>query len=101
MKKLLSILLIISYAMVLASCKVNWFGAQYDVEWYVIALPVTAIFVCGYILLMRTTFICPRCGTHFRPKWYQLQVTIHFNHKRYAKCPACNFKGFCETIFRR
>ena len=45
---------------------------------------------------MSTTFICPNCNTEFKPKPHQLYVTVHLNHKRIAKCPHCNRKGFCK-----
>ena len=80
----------------LTSCKVNWFGESFDAPWYVIAIPVAIIAIAGYFILMNTTFICPDCNTEFKPKWYQLSVTVHFGNKRLVKCPKCGKKGFFE-----
>jgi len=96
MKKTLFFLITLLSSFLLSSCKVNWFGSQIDVPWYVVAIPVCLIAVIGYAILMNLTFICPKCGTEFKPKWYQLSVCIHFGRERLAKCPKCGRKGFCK-----
>lgn len=95
MKKLISVFIICS-TLLLCSCRVNWFTTTVDVPWYVVAIPVTVIFVVAYLILMNTTFVCPNCNTEFKPKWYQLSVCVHFGNKRLAKCPNCGRKGFCK-----
>ena len=94
-KSLLSSFLLVT-TLFLTSCKVNWFGGTVDVPWYYVAIPISLIFVFGYIILMSKTYICPHCKTEFKAKPYQLYVTIHMGKKRIAKCPKCGRKGFCE-----
>lgn len=96
MKKILLLSATLVCALILCSCKVNWFGATYDVPWYVIAIPIAIIAVVGYFILMNTTFICPDCGEKFKPKWYQLSVCVHMGRKRLAKCPRCGRFGYCN-----
>ena len=96
MKKVfLSSLLIIS-AFMLSSCQVNWFGSHFDVPWYFIAVQVVVLFVVLYVIMISKTYVCPKCKTEFKPKWYQIYITIHFNDSRIAKCPNCGRKGFCK-----
>lgn len=80
----------------LTSCQVNWFGASYDVAWYWVAIPVAVIMVVGYVILMRIVLVCPVCGEVFRPRWYQLSVSMHMGRKRLAKCPHCGKRSFCR-----
>ena len=80
----------------LCSCRVNWFGSTADVPWYYVAPPILIVFVVAYVVLIQRTYICPDCKTEFKPKWYQLYVTVHFNDKRIAKCPKCGRRGFCK-----
>ena len=97
MKKifLLSTLLLTSLA--LTSCTVNWFGGTREVPWYLVAVPVSLIFIIAYFVLMSKTYICPDCKTEFKAKPHQLYVTIHFCGSRIAKCPKCGRKGFCKV----
>lgn len=96
MKKFLFTLSLLAVPFVLCSCRVNWFDTTMDAPWYVVALPVAAVLVCSYILLMNMTFVCPNCHTEFKPKWYHLMVSVHCMGKRMAKCPCCGRRGFCE-----
>ncbi|MBE6563847.1 MAG: hypothetical protein E7655_01030 [Ruminococcaceae bacterium] len=96
MKKALLFLLTLSLMFLLCSCKVNWFGQSFEVPWYFVVLPVCVIFLLSYVLLMSFSFVCPKCQTVFKPKWYQLSVCIHIGRKRLAKCPHCGYKGFCK-----
>ncbi len=96
MKKMfLSLLLLISTFM-LSSCQVNWFGSHFDVPWYFIAFPVFVLFIVLYVIIISKTYVCPKCKTEIKPKWYQIYITIHFNGSRIAKCPNCGIKGFCK-----
>ena len=97
MKKALIFSALILGLICLTSCQVNWFGGAVDVPWYVIAIPVAIIFIAGYVILMSTTFICPKCQTEFKAKPYQMYVTVHMNGKRLAKCPKCGKIEFCRT----
>jgi uncharacterized Zn-finger protein len=96
MKKAFLFFVILTVALSLSSCTVNWFGSTMDVPWYFVAIPILLIFVFGYIILMSKTYICPHCKTEFKAKPYQLYVTIHMGKKRIAKCPKCGRKSFCE-----
>ena len=94
MKKSAFAFMCLCTTLLLCSCKVNLFTTTADVPWYTIAIPVFIVLVAAYFILMNTTFVCPHCKTEFKPKWYQLSVTVHFMGKRLAKCPNCKRKGF-------
>ena len=94
-KIILSILLAMS-ALSLCSCKVNWFGESFDAPWYVIAIVIAVIAVIVYVPIISSTYVCPKCNTEIKPKWYQLSVCIHMNGERLVKCPHCGRKGFCK-----
>lgn len=97
MKKIGFCLLLLSVALSLASCTVNWFGDTAEVPWYGVAIPVAVVFVAGYFILMSKTYVCPHCKTEFKAKPYQLSVTVHMGGKRLAKCPNCQKRSFCEV----
>ena len=97
MKSLFILNQIFTKAQFLLSCTINWFGEKYQVPWYYVAIPVLAIFLFAYFILMSKTFICPHCNTEFKAKPYQLYIGVHFNGKRLAKCPKCNKKSFCKV----
>ena len=96
MKRIMFLLVTFCTALLLCSCRVNWFTTTVDVPWYFVAVPIVLILVVGYIILMSSTYVCPECKTEFKPKWYQLYIAFHFMGKRIAKCPMCGRKGFCE-----
>ena len=97
MKKLILIISTFILTLALTSCKVNWFGKTLDAPWYFIAIPVAIILVAGYLIIMSKTFICPKCNTEFKPKWYHLDATIHYMDTRVGRCPKCGYKGFCKV----
>ena len=94
-KKILLLALFSSSTLLLCSCQVNWFGTTKDVPWYYIAIPVAVIAVVGYVILMKSRFLCPQCHTEIKPKWYELSVCVHMGDKRIVKCPQCGRRGFC------
>ena len=96
MKKALSFVLLLSSTFMLSSCRVNWFGDHFDVPWYFSVIPILVLFLVLYILILSKTYVCPQCHTEFKPKWYQIYITIHFNGSRVAKCPNCGRHGFCQ-----
>jgi RNA polymerase subunit RPABC4/transcription elongation factor Spt4 len=96
MKKVFIPLLLLLSTLMLSSCQVNWFGSHFDVPWYFIAAPVFILSVVLYCIMISKTYVCPKCKTEFKPKWYQIYITIHCNGSRIAKCPNCGRKGFCE-----
>ena len=94
--------LIAIMALTLASCKVNWFDKQYDVPWWVIAIPV-AIFTLVMMLasakyISTREYICPKCSGKFHPKWWQTLFSLHINSDRYFKCPHCGKRSFCHIV---
>ena len=96
MKKVVLCSVLLGAALMLTSCKVNWFGDTLDVPWYYIAIPILLIAVCGYFILMANRYVCPHCGTEFKAKPYDLSVTVHMMGKRLAKCPHCGKRSFCR-----
>ena len=62
----------------LSSCQANWFGSHFDVPWYFIAVPVFVLFIVLYVIIVSKTYVCPKCKTEFKPKWYQIYITIHY-----------------------
>ena len=96
MKKFLSTIAVSVLALSLSGCTVNWFGSQYDVAWFVIAIPVTVIFIIAHLCIMSGTYVCSKCGTSFKPKQYQISAYIHFMGKRLIKCPKCKKMNYCK-----
>lgn len=103
MKKRLSLCLLLgSISLFLSSCTVNWFDKQYDVPWWVIAIPVAVI--CLILVLVARwsfaskTYVCPQCNRTFSPKWWVITFTIHINSDRVFKCPHCGKRGFCRLL---
>ncbi len=95
MRKLFSMIALIVLMLSLSGCTVNWFDKHYDVPWFVIAIPVTIIFLIAHIYIMSGTYVCPECGTSFKPKWYQFSA-FHFMGERLVKCPKCKKTNFCK-----
>ena len=98
MKRLVGIIAAILAIFCLSGCTVNWFGAQYDAPWYAIAIPIVIIFLFAHYFIMSATYVCPECGTEFKPKWYQLSAYIHFMGKRLIKCPNCHKTSYCKKV---
>ena len=88
------------------SCEVNWGSTRYNVEWYVIAIPVIiavilSLIISGYFILKRT-YICPKCKKEFKPKkWYTFLWAFHFCGSRLFKCPHCKRISFCHPCFHK
>ena len=89
-------LLAVGMLLMLTSCKVNWGSVQYDVPWWVVAIPVGLILVISHILIVRRTYVCPECKGKIRLKWYDISAWFHFGNGRFMKCPHCGRKGFCH-----
>ena len=102
MKKKLYVLcvLLCILTLLLTSCKVNWFDKQYDVPWWVIAIPVTiwslAWLIGGSFYIASKKYVCPSCARAFSPKWYQAMFSIHINDDRIFRCPYCGKRSFCR-----
>ncbi|MBR4032781.1 MAG: hypothetical protein IKJ07_08625 [Clostridia bacterium] len=83
----------------LTSCQINWFDRHYDVPWWMIAIPTTALLIGVWIIVGKhiasKKYICPKCNKTFYPKWSQAALSIHINDSRVFKCPHCGRKGFC------
>ena len=99
MKKIAFALLTIISAFTLTSCKVNWFDQQYDVPWWVIAVPVVIFSAIVFLVagkhIASKSYVCPKCNKTFYPKWWKAAFSIHMNDARVFKCPHCGRKGFC------
>ena len=93
-QSILSVLLLLS----LTSCRANWFGETIDVPWWTIAVPVVIIFVVSYVFIYTHTYVCPKCGSKFSPKWYELSALLHFCGARLMKCPNCGKRGYCKGV---
>lgn len=96
MRKTKFLITLVICTMLLSGCKVNWFGESYDVPWYAVALPIAVIFIIAHIHIMSGLYICPNCGAEIKCKWYHFHMYMHLGGKRFAKCPNCNWKGFCK-----
>jgi len=100
MKKIALIFVTVALSFSLTSCKVNWFDKHYDVQWWVIAIPVIIFFaiVCfaaGKIIASKK-YVCPECNKEFYPKWWNAALSVHINDDRVFKCPHCKKKSFCH-----
>ena len=95
MKKRLFLLLTLCSLLLLTSCEVNWFGETKEVHFLVVLIPFLIVFCFGYFLIMRATYICPHCGSEFRPKWHQVSFLHHRGRRRYGKCPVCGKSSYC------
>jgi len=84
----------------LASCDVHFGNHHYNVPWQIIAIPVllicAVICIAAHRSIISKTYVCPDCGTKFRPGWYNISSWIHLNGERVLKCPHCRRKGFCR-----
>ena len=100
MKKITFVLLIAALMSLFTSCKVNWFDQQYDLPWWMIAIPVvillTVTWFFGGKYIASKEYICPKCGKNFHPKWWNAAFSVHINNDRVFKCPHCGRKGFCS-----
>lgn len=88
-------------ALCLAVCsacaiRVNWFGQSAMVPWYVVVVPVVAILLGAHLYFLSCRFICPKCATVIKPKWYEVSVWLHWGDRRVVKCPHCGRRGYCE-----
>ena len=97
-KKLLLLGSLLGGMLLFTSCKVNWFGASYDVPWWVIAVPVGVVLVVSHVRIVKRSYRCSSCGEIFRPKWYNCIVWFHMGNKRMGKCPKCGHIGFCKKV---
>ncbi len=66
--------------------------------WIIFSL---CILTAAHILIIRKTYVCPTCGTKFRPKWYEISAWLHDGSLRVVKCPICHRRGFCPPCDKR
>lgn len=87
-------------ALLLTSCEVHFGDRKYEVEWYVVAVPIVLIVVLSAVIagtvLSKNTYVCSKCSHRFHPKWWQAAFSFHLNSDRVFKCPNCGHKGFCR-----
>jgi DNA-directed RNA polymerase subunit RPC12/RpoP len=97
MKRFLKIsLLCMIILLCLTSCTVNWFGETREAPWWTIAIPVVVVSIAGCYFIYSATYVCPRCGFEFKPKWYELSALVHMGRARIMKCPSCGKRGYCK-----
>lgn len=84
----------------LTSCDVHFGSVHYDVPWWVIALPISLIFLVIWRIggkgISSHKYVCPKCLESFYPEWWAAGVSLHINDDRYFKCPYCKKRSFCR-----
>ena len=102
MKKVICFL---PYLFFLTSCKIHYANKwEYDVHWWVIAIPAVIILGIVYLILGKSVskdlYVCPKCNHEFYPNRFTSVFSIHetFNEdeERVLRCPKCKRKGFCK-----
>lgn len=106
MKKIMTILLLCgAVGLSLTSCTVNWFDRQFDVPWWVIAVPVAVfsaiVWVAAGKHIASKKYVCPTCGQGFYPKWWRAALSVHVNDDRVFKCPHCGKRDLCTPSRER
>ena len=95
-------ILLVSLPTLLTSCRVNWFDKQYDVPWWMIAIPVAvwslAWLIGGSLYIASKKYRCPLCARTFSPKRYRAMLSVHVNGDRVFKCPHCGKRKLCQLI---
>ena len=84
--------LLFALAFLLTACEARM---QVDVAWYYVVPILAVVVIVTQVCLLRCTFVCPRCGAEFSPRWYQLSVTVHMGSRRLLRCPHCGGRHFC------
>lgn len=102
MKKIVSLILFLCVSILcFTSCQVNWFGEQYTVPWWVIAIPSVMIVAVALLLsgknIASKKYVCPECGKKFYPHFWNAMFSVHMNDDRVLKCPHCGRRGFCHS----
>ena len=96
--RLLAVVLLL--VLCLTSCEVHFGVQKYEVEWYVVTIPVVLIIAATLVIsgttLSKNTYVCPKCGHKFHPKWWQAALSLHVNSNRMFKCPKCGHRDFCR-----
>lgn len=96
MKKIAYFMTLAFCLLTLSGCTVNWFDKTYDVPWYYIAIPVAVIYVIAHFHVVSGTYVCPKCNSDIKLKWYQIYAYFHTSNKRFMICPHCKSKVFCK-----
>ena len=102
MKRLVLILFLL-LPLVLTSCRVHFFDRQYDVPWWVIAVP-EILFIClvTYIagrLIASKKYACPNCGGTFYPTVWAAIFSFHMGDLRSFRCPHCGKRDLCGPSY--
>ena len=101
LKRILFIAILLIMTFTLTSCRVNWFDKQYDVPWYVVAIPT--LIICAIVFFIagksisNKLYVCPRCGSEFHPNFWLAMCSMHIGSDRLFRCPKCGHKGFCPV----
>ena len=84
--------LLFALAFLLTACEAR---AELEIKWYYLLPALIFLVIFSRVCLLRTTFLCPRCGAEFSPRWYQLFLTVHMGSRRLLRCPHCGGRHFC------
>lgn len=87
-------------ALSLSSCEVHFFSKSYDVAWYYVLIPSVlfigaALCVAG-LVISKSTYVCPKCGHRFHPKFFVSAFSFHSGSDRLFKCPECGQRSLCR-----
>lgn len=77
--------------------------ALYTGNWmpYLLGLAVVisgAVWLTAYYH-QNIEYICPRCHTQFRPRFFTMFWAVHTPTTRKLTCTACGHKGFCVEVY--
>ncbi len=104
-KKTVFFFLTIVFLFSLTSCQVNMFDKSYDVDWWIIAIPVILLTVTALMLagkhIAKKKYVCVHCDGVFHPKWWKAAVSLHVNDDRFFQCPICKKRGFCHPSYQQ
>ena len=71
--------------------------------WWPFAAGMPIVIVMGILMTRmyykKTAYICPECGTVFRPKLKQFFFARHTPKTRKLTCPNCGYTGYCVETY--
>lgn len=85
---------------VLVSCDAHFGSAHYDVPWWVVSVFIVIIFAIATRCLTFGKYCCPKCGTEFSPKRFDVSAWFSAPNSsdRVLKCPCCKRRGSCRRV---
>ena len=69
----------------------------------IIILPLAVIFLIYAKVVTKKWFVCDKCGTRFKPKWYRALFKMEYNPSGviFLKCPNCKKKNPCTESYKQ